>query len=303
MARGKWWEYLIPGHNVGLMVGDVYDSITGNSEKNAGTGVFGTRKNDSNSYQYAQSNDRVTTAKNNLDYWKGQQPEDTTGQYDSQISGTQSQLDKMNRDGFSYDYTKDAAYQQYKNQYTRGAELASENAAANASARSGGYGNSWGTSSGQTAYQSTMNGLSDVADSLYSQAYNEYATKKSDLGNRLSSLQQQKQLAINDYNTKLNNYHGQLNNANTEYANAVAAAQQKDANNTNFWGNVLQVGAQLAGPLIVKMMTGGLLWRPVWGPATEDRKKGTLCYLIPYGERTRRNRKSGNGMPTTRRTM
>lgn len=49
MARGKWWEYLIPGHNVGLMVGDVYDSITGNSEKNAGTGVFGTRKNDSNS--------------------------------------------------------------------------------------------------------------------------------------------------------------------------------------------------------------------------------------------------------------
>lgn len=172
MARGEWWEYLIPGHNVGLMVGDVYDGITGNSEKNAGTGVFGTRKNGSNSYQYAQSNDRVTTAKNNLDYIKGQKPGEYQSEYGSQISGTQSQLDKMNQDGFSYDYTKDAAYQQYKNQYTRGAELASENAAANASARSGGYGNSWGTSSGQTAYQSTMNGLSDVADSLYSQAYN-----------------------------------------------------------------------------------------------------------------------------------
>ena len=116
MARGQWWEYLIPGHNVALMMGDAYDGITGNSEKNAGTGVFGTRKNGSNSYQYAQSSDRVTTAKNNLDYWKGQQPEDKTGQYDSQISDTQSQLDKMNRDGFSYDYTKDAAYQQYKNQ-------------------------------------------------------------------------------------------------------------------------------------------------------------------------------------------
>ena len=152
MARGKWWEYLIPGHNVALMMGDAYDGITGNSEKNAGTGVFGTRKNDSNSYQYAQSNDRVTTAKNNLDYIKGQKPGEYQSEYGSQISGTQSQLDKMNRDGFSYDYTKDAAYQQYKNQYTRGAELASENAAANASARSGGYGNSWGTSSGQTAY-------------------------------------------------------------------------------------------------------------------------------------------------------
>ena len=83
MARGKWWEYLIPGHNVGLMVGDVYDGITGNSEKNAGTGVFGTRKNDSNSYQYAQSNDRVTTAKNNLDYIKGQKP----GEYQSEGCG------------------------------------------------------------------------------------------------------------------------------------------------------------------------------------------------------------------------
>ena len=147
MARGEWWEYLIPGHNVGLMVGDVYDGITGNSEKNAGTGVFGTRKNGSNSYQYAQSNDRVTTAKNNLDYIKGQKPGEYQSEYGSQISGTQSQLDKMNQDGFSYDYTKDAAYQQYKNQYTRGAELASENAAANASARSGGQRNNRGASS------------------------------------------------------------------------------------------------------------------------------------------------------------
>ena len=100
-----------------------------------------------------------------------------------------------------------------------------------------------------------MNGLSDVADSLYSQAYNEYATKKSDLGNRLSSLQQQKQLAINDYNTRLNNYYGQLNSAQTEYANAVSANQQKDANNTSFWGNVLQVGAQLL-PWVARAFTG-----------------------------------------------
>ena len=64
-----------PGPQCGLMIGDVYDGITGNSEKNAGTGVFGTRKNDSNSYQYAQSNDRVTTAKNNLDTSKDRSPE------------------------------------------------------------------------------------------------------------------------------------------------------------------------------------------------------------------------------------
>ena len=194
---------------------------------------------------------RVEQARYNLDQLEANKPGDYESQYKNQIDGVQSKLNDMNKNGFSYDYTKDMAYQQYKNRYTRGAELASEDATAQAAARSGGYGNSWGTSSGQTAYQSTMNGLSDVADSLYSQAYNEYATKKSDLGNRLSSLQQQKQLAINDYNTRLNNYYGQLNSAQTEYANAVGANQKKDANNTNFWGNVLQVGASML-PWVLK---------------------------------------------------
>lgn len=203
------------------------------------------------------NNDRLNTARYNLEQYEKTKPADYQSKYQGQIKDVMDKLENMG--DFDYDPDADAAYQQYKNQYTRGAELASENAAANASARSGGYGNSWGTSSGQTAYQSTMNGLSDVADSLYNQAYNEYATKKSDLGNRLSSLHQQKRLAIDDYNTRLNNYYGQLNSAQTEYANAVGANQKKDANNTNFWGNVLQIGAQLAGPLIVKMMTGGLL--------------------------------------------
>ena len=255
MARGKLWEYLIPGHNVGLMLGDVWDGLTGNSSKNEGTGVLGTRNNSSssssNSYQYAQSNDRVSSARSNLDYIKSQRPGDYQSEYASQISGTQSQLDKMNKDGFSYDYTKDAAYQQYKNQYTRGAEMASEDATARAAARSGGYGNSWGTSSGQTAYQSTMAGLSDAADSLYSQAYNEYTTKKSDLSNRLSALQQQESLAQDAYNTRLNNYYGQLNNAQAEYANAVGANQQKEANNTSFWGNLGSIAAS-ALPWVLK---------------------------------------------------
>ena len=256
MARGKWCEYLIPIHRTGLIMGEMSDALNGNSEKKAGTGVLGTRNNSSssssnNSYQYAQSNDRVSSARSNLDYWKGQQPEDKTGQYDTEISDTQSQLGKMVNDGFSYDYTKDAAYQQYKNQYTRGAEMASEDATARAAARSGGYGNSWGTSSGQTAYQSTMAGLSDAADSLYSQAYNEYTTKKSDLSNRLGALQQQKRLAIDDYNTRLQNWNSQLNNAQAEYANAVSATQQKEANNTSFWGNLGSIAAS-ALPWVLK---------------------------------------------------
>ena len=79
---------------------------------------------------------------------------------------------------FSYDPTRDAAYEQYKNSYTRQAKLANENAQANASAISGGYGSSYGTQAGQSAYQNAMAGLSSATNSLYSQALNQYTQKK-----------------------------------------------------------------------------------------------------------------------------
>lgn len=252
MARGEWWEYLIPIHRDGLIAADITDAINGKKDGDK-TGIMGTRNEGTgnnwsapqNETAYAQSNDRVTAAKRNLDTVKGLDPGNYVSEYASQISGAQDQLNKMNEKGFSYDYTKDAAYQQYKNQYTRGAELASEDATARAAARSGGYGNSWGTSSGQTAYQTTMNGLSDVADSLYDQAYNRYATQKSDLSNKIGALQQQESLAQDAHNMKVDAWRNQLNNATNEYNSAVAAAQQKQSNDTQTWGAVASTAASI----------------------------------------------------------
>lgn len=251
--NGKWWEYLIPGWQTVRFAQDAYDNAkeaysdikqTASDVSNRVSNYINEKKND-NAMAYAASNDRVKTAKENLDRIKGNQPGEYQSEYASQISGTQDALNKMNEKGFAYDYTKDLAYQQYKSRYTRGAELNSEDTAARAASRSGGYGNSWATSSGQTAYQSTMAGLSDAADSLYNQAYNEYTTKKNDLTSKLGALQSQEQLAQDAYNTNLNDYYNQLSNAQTEYADAVAAKQQKTANTTNTIGNVASVGVQL----------------------------------------------------------
>lgn len=220
MAHGEWWEYMIPGHRAWLLAQDILDPGSGKS-------------------------DRVTAAQNNLNRIKSTDPGGYKSEYQDEIGSVQGQLKDLNDKGFSYDYTKDAAYQQYKNRYTRGAELASEDATARAAARSGGYGNSWGTSSGQNAYQTTMQGLSDAADSLYNQAYNEYAAKKSDLSNRLSALNQQEQLAQNTYNTRMSNYYNQLNNAESEYANAVNERQQGQANANSFFGNIMNLGVRL----------------------------------------------------------
>ena len=196
---------------------------------------------------------RVNAAQINLNSLKSQMPGEYKSEYGSQIGSTQSELNDLTKKGFSYDYTKDNAYQQYKNRYTRGAELASEDATAQAAGKTGGYGNSWASTNGQTAYQSTMAGLSNAVDDLYSQAFDGYTSKKNDLTTRLEALQKQEQLAQDAYNTKLNNYYSQLNNAQNEYADAVGEKQQNTANKTKFWGNVAQVGAMVL-PWVLRAM-------------------------------------------------
>lgn len=118
----------------------------------------------------------LSNARAQLEEWEAKKPEDYTSKYKDRIDGVMGQLDGMK--DFSYDPTRDAAYEQYKNSYTRQAKLANENAQANASAISGGYGSSYGTQAGQSAYQNAMAGLSSATNGLYSQALNQYTQKK-----------------------------------------------------------------------------------------------------------------------------
>ena len=236
MARhGRWWEYVIPGWNAYRIYQDISDP---------GGGKYGKQPD------YSESNDRVYAAWDNVQRAEANHPGNYQSKYANQINGVQSKLNDMNQKGFSYDYTKDAAYQQYKNRYTRGAELASEDATAQAAARSGGYSNSWGTSSGQTAYQNTMNGLASVADSLYSQAYNEYNTKKSDLSNQLGTLQKQDELARQEWQTNVDKYYNDLSYAQNEYNSAVNAYQQERSSKRGFWGSVLAGAAMLLSRIL-----------------------------------------------------
>ncbi len=240
MARsGQWWEYGIPIWGGVRVAQDVV---------NAGKNYIDNRKASN-----AATTNRVNAAQSNLNRLKSQMPGEYKSEYDSQIGSTQDALTDLTKKGFSYDYTKDNAYQQYKNRYTRGAELASEDATAQAAGKTGGYGNSWASTNGQTAYQSTMAGLSNAVDDLYSRAFDEYTSKKNDLTTRLGALQEQKRLEREAYDTKMKNYWNQLDNAQAEYADAVGEKQQNTANKTQFWGNVAQVGA-MALPWVLRAM-------------------------------------------------
>ena len=181
----------------------------------------------------------LSNARAQLDAWEAKKPGDYTSQYKDKIDGVMGQLDGMK--DFGYDPTRDAAYEQYKNSYTRQAKLANENAQANASAISGGYGSSYGTQAGQSAYQNAMAGLSNATNGLYSQALNQYTQKKSDLQSQLSGYQQAE---AQDYE-KYQNWENQRNYYQSVYNQAASEAQAKKNRRSGFWNTVVSVGATL----------------------------------------------------------
>ena len=122
---------------------------------------------------------RLTDARSELERYEKTKPADYQSQYQGQIKDVMGQLDGMGE--FDYDPDADAAYQQYKSQYTRSAKLANQNAQANAAAQTGGYGSSYGTQAGQNAYAATMNNLDSVLDNLQNQSRNEYTARRTGL--------------------------------------------------------------------------------------------------------------------------
>ena len=178
----------------------------------------------------------LSSARAQLEEWEAKKPESYTSKYKDKIDGVMGKLDGMK--DFSYDPTRDAAYEQYKNSYTRQAKLANENAQANASAISGGYGSSYGTQAGQSAYQNAMAGLSSATNSLYSQ-------KKSDLQSQLSGYQQAEAQDYEKYQTNYQNWENQRNYYQSAYNQAASESQAKKSRGTGLFGTILSVAASL----------------------------------------------------------
>lgn len=182
----------------------------------------------------------VKNAREQLDAWEAQKPADYDGtEWQNKINGVTDELTGMK---FDYDPTRDAAYEQYKNSYTRQAKFANENAQANASAISGGYGSSYGTQAGQSAYQNAMAGLSSATNGLYSQALNQYTQKKSDLNDQLSAYQQGYAQDMDRYQTEMQNWENQRNYYLNEYNQAVSEEQARKSRRSSFWGGALKIG-------------------------------------------------------------
>lgn len=111
------------------------------------------------------------------------QPPKYTDQYSSRID---EMLDKLlNRDKFSYDYTKDPLWQQYQSQYLREGERAMEDTLGQLSARTGGLSSSWAQTAAQQAQNYYASQAADKIPELYQLAYNMYLK---DIDNQMQDL-------------------------------------------------------------------------------------------------------------------
>ena len=110
----------------------------------------------------------------------------------------------MGREDFSYDFNKDALYQQYKDKYIKQGKMAMADTMGQASAMTGGYGNSYAATAGNQAYQASLENLNDIIPELYQMAYDRYNQKGQDMLNTLSMLGNERSYERGIYESDLN---------------------------------------------------------------------------------------------------
>lgn len=188
-------------------------------------------------------NSRLDTARYNLQQYEKTRPADYQSKYNDKIMDLKNQMTGMG--DFDYDPDADAAYQQYKNEYTNAAKLANKNAQASASAMTGGYGSSYGTQAGQNAYASTMSNLDSVLNALQNQSLAEYNTKKNGLSDQLSALQAAEKQDYSQYQNDLANWKNDLAYYQNEYDSAYNQDQQFGQNLLNGLLQAASIAAQV----------------------------------------------------------
>ena len=128
----------------------------------------------------------VTQAQQLLQQQEAAKPDGYSAQWQSRIDELVQKI--LNREDFSYDLNADALYQQYKDQYVRGGQLAMLDTMGQAQAMTGGYGNSYAQSAGQQAYESYLQRLNEVVPELYNLAQDRYQQAGQALADRYALL-------------------------------------------------------------------------------------------------------------------
>lgn len=190
--------------------------------------------------------------------------------YDTEIKGIYDQI--VNRPKFSYDYSTDPIYGQYKEQYVQQGKQAMKDTMGQAAALTGGYGSSYGQAVGQQTYDDYITRLNEMLPTLYNQAYTQYENE----GDRLN---QQYSLAADMRNTAYGTYRDQV--GDQQYADAMAAQQATDRAALGDWEAYRGLYGDAAAKVAAIMQNPQAAWAQ--GIATADEVKAyTGSYPAGY---------------------
>lgn len=166
-------------------------------------------------YKPYEESEAVRDAYNKLQEQQAQRPSEYQSGFKSQLDGI---MDKINnREKFRYDLNGDALYQQYKNQYIHGGNLAMRDTMGQAAALTGGYGNSYAQQAGQQAYNGYLNGLNDKIPDLYNMALSRYQMEGNDLKDQYSMLASREAQDYARYQDAMNAWMNEMNHAQSRY--------------------------------------------------------------------------------------
>ena len=193
-----------------------------------------------------------------------------TSDYDTEIAKLYDQI--ANREKFSYDYSTDPLYAQYRQSYTQAGQQAMRDTIGQATALTGGYDNSYANAVGQQQYDEYLSRLNDVLPELYANAYNYYQGE----GNRLNQLYA---LAGDQRDNAYQRYRDALGDA--QYNDALSIQQAMDRAALGDWAAYADMYGEEAAKKAAILSNPQAAWAS--GMATaEEVYKYTGKYPIGY---------------------
>ena len=215
-------------------------SVGGSKSKGSGVSWASGQVEDRTQQKYNQAtqdyvrSQKVDDAYANLQNALSQKPQ-FQSKFEDKLNNMYETL--MNRPGFSYDFNKDAMYQQYKDMYQTQGKRAMEDTMGQLAAMNNGYGSSYSQTAGQQAYQNYLQQLNDRIPELRRQALDEYDRE----GNRLMQMYN---LTNDAYNREYGQYRNDVGDWQQDRSFNQSAYQdernfdyQQAQNERNFWQN------------------------------------------------------------------
>lgn len=187
------------------LAGQVANSLLGN-------GSSGSSSSNNSTYTPSNQTKQYQAQMNNL-----QKPVQQNSQWQQQLNDTMNAI--LNREKFSYDLNGDALYQQYKDQYTLGGQMAMQDTMGQAAAMTGGYGNSYAQTVAQQQYQGYLQQLNDKIPELYQLALDTHNQETADLYNRYGMLADAEAQEYARYRDQMSDYYTDRDYLANQYYN------------------------------------------------------------------------------------